>query len=154
MVLMKLNAVGLRGARNLAPGELSGGMARRVALARAIALDPMLVMYDEPFAGLDPISLNVIGNLVRQFNDALGVSSIIVTYDVTESLKVVDYVYILAGGVVIAEGVTADIIRSNDPFVQQFIHALPDGPIAFHYPANRPYLSELRVDLDSLAEGD
>lgn len=154
MVLMKLNAVGLRGARNLLPGELSGGMARRVALARAIALDPMLVMYDEPFAGLDPISLNVIGNLVRQFNDALGVSSIIVTYDVTESLKVVDYVYILASGTLIAEGVTADMIESNDPFVRQFIHALPDGPIAFHYPANRSYLRELRVDPDSLAARD
>jgi phospholipid/cholesterol/gamma-HCH transport system ATP-binding protein len=144
MVLMKLNAVGLRGARNLTPGELSGGMARRVALARAIALDPMLMMYDEPFAGLDPISLNVIGNLVRQFNDALGVSSIIVTYDVVESLKVVDYVYILADGVVIAEGGTAEIKASNDPFVRQFINALPDGPIAFHYPTNQPYLENLR----------
>jgi phospholipid/cholesterol/gamma-HCH transport system ATP-binding protein len=120
-------------------------MARRVALARAIALDPMLVMYDEPFAGLDPISLNVIGNLVRQFNDALGVSSIIVTYDVTESLKVVDYVYIIANGVVLAEGITSEIIASSDPFVRQFIHALPDGPMAFHYPATRPYISELGV---------
>ena len=135
LVLMKLQAVGLRGARNLMPGELSGGMGRRVALARAIALDPMLIMYDEPFAGLDPISLNVIGNLVRQFNDALGVSSIIVTYDVHESLKVVDYVYIIADGVVLAEGVTADIRASKDPFVRQFINALPDGPMAFHYPA-------------------
>ena len=143
MVLMKLNAVGLRGARNLTPGELSGGMGRRVALARAIALDPMLIMYDEPFAGLDPITLNVIGNLVREFNDALGVSSIIVTYDVTESLKVVDYVYILADGVVIAEGVTSEIQSSNDPFVRQFIHALPDGPIGFHYPTTRPYLESL-----------
>jgi phospholipid/cholesterol/gamma-HCH transport system ATP-binding protein len=143
LVLMKLNAVGLRGARDLTPGELSGGMARRVALARAIALDPMLVMYDEPFAGLDPISLNVIGNLVRQFNDALGVSSIIVTYDVVESLKVVDYVYIIAGGVVLAEGLTPEIIASNDPFVRQFIHAMPDGPMAFHYPATRPYRSAL-----------
>ena len=145
LVLMKLNAVGLRGARNLTPGELSGGMGRRVALARAIALDPMLVMYDEPFAGLDPISLNVIGNLVRQFNDALGVSSIIVTYDVPESLKVVDYVYIIAGGIVLAEGTTSEIITSNDPFVRQFIHALPDGPMAFHYPSSRAYMSELGV---------
>jgi len=143
LVLMKLNAVGLRGARDLTPGELSGGMGRRVALARAIALDPMLVMYDEPFAGLDPISLNVIGNLVRQFNDALGVSSIIVTYDVVESLKVVDYVYILAAGKVLAEGVTSEIIASDDPFVRQFIHALPDGPMAFHYPASRSYMSSL-----------
>jgi len=119
-------------------------MARRVALARAIALDPMLIMYDEPFAGLDPISLNVIGNLVRQFNDALGVSSIIVSYDVVESLKVVDYVYILADGVVIAEGDTAGIKATNDPFVRQFINALPDGPIAFHYPTTQPYLDNLR----------
>jgi phospholipid/cholesterol/gamma-HCH transport system ATP-binding protein len=154
MVLMKLNAVGLRGARNLTPGELSGGMGRRVALARAIALDPMLVMYDEPFAGLDPITLNVIGNLVRQFNDALGVSSIIVTYDVTESLKIVDYVYIIAGGVVIAEGVTSDIVTSKDPFVRQFIHALPDGPLAFHYPASRSYRTDLLVDPKGLAASD
>jgi len=144
MVLMKLHAVGLRGARNLRPGELSGGMARRVALARAIALDPMLVMYDEPFAGLDPISLNVIGNLVRQFNDALGVSSIIVSYDVVESLKVVDYVYILADGVVTAEGSTAEIKASNDPFVRQFVNALPYGPIEFNYPSTSPYLENLR----------
>jgi phospholipid/cholesterol/gamma-HCH transport system ATP-binding protein len=154
MVLMKLNAVGLRGARNLTPGELSGGMGRRVALARAIALDPMLVMYDEPFAGLDPISLNVIGNLVRQFNDALGVSSIIVTYDVTESLKVVDYVYIIADGVVIAEGVTSDIVTSSDSFVRQFIHALPDGPIAFHHSADRSYVMDLGVDAKGFAHNE
>src|SRR5437879_7244818 len=154
LVLMKLHAVGLRGAAQLTPGELSGGMGRRVALARAIALDPMLVMYDEPFAGLDPISLNVIGNLVRQLNDALGVSSIIVTYDVTESLKVVDYIYIIAGGIVIAEGVTSEIISSNDPFVRQFIHALPDGPIAFHYPASRTYINDLNVDANGLAASD
>lgn len=144
LVLMKLNAVGLRGAKDLRTGELSGGMGRRVALARALALDPMLVMYDEPFAGLDPISLNVIGNLVRQFNDALGVTSIVVTYDVTESLKVVDYVYILADGVVLAEGVTEDIRASTDAYVRQFIHALPDGPMAFHYPTAQPYLGDLR----------
>ena len=150
MVLMKLHAVGLRGARNLMPAELSGGMGRRVALARAIALDPMLVMYDEPFAGLDPISLNVIGNLVRQFNDSLGVSSIIVTYDVHESLKVVDYVYILADGVVLAEGVTADIFASQDPFVRQFINALPDGPMAFHYPS-KPYPEDLGLDAVQLS---
>jgi len=150
LVLMKLQAVGLRGARNLMPAELSGGMGRRVALARAIALDPMLVMYDEPFAGLDPISLNVIGNLVRQFNDALGVSSIIVTYDVHESLKVVDYVYIIADGIVLAEGVTSDIRASADPFVRQFIHALPDGPMAFHYPS-KPYSADLGLDAVQLA---
>ena len=151
LVLMKLQAVGLRGARNLMPAELSGGMGRRVALARAIALDPMLIMYDEPFAGLDPISLNVIGNLVRRFNDALDVSSIIVTYDVHESLKVVDYVYILADGVVLAEGVTSDIHASNDPFVRQFMNALPDGPMAFHYPSNKPYATDLGFDAVQLA---
>jgi phospholipid/cholesterol/gamma-HCH transport system ATP-binding protein len=150
LVLMKLQAVGLRGARNLMPAELSGGMGRRVALARALALDPMLVMYDEPFAGLDPISLNVIGNLVRQFNDALGVSSIIVTYDVHESLKVVDYVYILADGAVLAEGVTADVFASQDPFVRQFIDALPDGPMAFHYPS-KPYPADLGLDAVQLS---
>ena len=145
LVLMKLQAVGLRGARRLMPAELSGGMGRRVALARAIALDPMLVMYDEPFAGLDPISLNVIGNLVRQFNDALGTTSIIVTYDVLESLKVVDYVYILADGVVLAEGTAADVRASEDPFVRQFINALPDGPMAFHYPS-KPYKADLGLE--------
>jgi phospholipid/cholesterol/gamma-HCH transport system ATP-binding protein len=154
MVLMKLNAVGLRGARDLTPGELSGGMARRVALARAIALDPMLVMYDEPFAGLDPISLNVIGNLVRQFNDALGVSSIIVTYDIVESLKVVDYVYIMADGIVVAEGLTSEITASSDPFVRQFIHALPDGPMAFHYPTSRPYRGALGVQGGASSRAD
>ena len=142
LVLMKLQAVGLRGARKLLPGELSGGMARRVALARAIAMDPMLVMYDEPFAGLDPITLNVIGNLIRQLNDALGVSSIVVTYDVHESLKIVDYVYILADGVLIAEGTAAEVQASTDPFVRQFINALPDGPMAFHYQA-KPYAADL-----------
>ena len=151
LVLMKLQAVGLRGARTLMPAELSGGMGRRVALARAIALDPMLIMYDEPFAGLDPISLNVIGNLVRELNDALGVSSIIVTYDVHESLKVVDYVYILADGVVLAEGVTSDIRASEDPFVRQFVNALPDGPMAFHYPGNKPYPADLGLDAVQLA---
>jgi phospholipid/cholesterol/gamma-HCH transport system ATP-binding protein len=155
LVLMKLQAVGLRGARNLMPAELSGGMGRRVALARAIALDPMLVMYDEPFAGLDPISLNVIGNLVRKFNDALGVSSIIVTYDVHESLKVVDYVYILADGIVLTEGVTADVFASKDPFVRQFINALPDGPMAFHYPS-KPYPVDLGLEAvqESATEGE
>ena len=134
LVLMKLHAVGLRGAHALMPGELSGGMARRVALARAIALDPDLLMYDEPFAGLDPISLNVIATLIRRLNDALGLTSIIVTYDVSESIKVVDYLYFISGGKVVAEGPTAEIKTSNDPFVRQFLDAKPDGPVAFHYP--------------------
>ena len=109
-------------------------MARRVALARAIALDPDLLMYDEPFAGLDPISLNVIATLIRRLNDALGLTSIIVTYDVSESIKVVDYLYFISGGKVVAEGPTAEIKTSNDPFVRQFLDAEPDGPVAFHYP--------------------
>jgi len=141
LVLMKLHAVGLRGAHGLMPGELSGGMARRVALARAIALDPLLLMYDEPFAGLDPVSLNVVADLIRRLNDALGVSSIIVTYDVSESLKVVDYVIFISEGVVAAQGPTADIIHSDSPFVRQFIDGKVDGPVAFHTPG-RP-ISEI-----------
>lgn len=144
LVLMKLNAVGLRGASGLMPNELSGGMARRVALARAIALDPTLIMYDEPFAGLDPISLNVIANLIRTLNDALGITSIVVTYDVFESLKVVDYVYFLHDGVVVAEGTAKEMLRSHDRFVDQFVNAKPDGPVAFHHPAE-PYRETLRL---------
>jgi phospholipid/cholesterol/gamma-HCH transport system ATP-binding protein len=145
LVLMKLQAVGLRGARGLMPDELSGGMARRVALARAIALDPMLIMYDEPFAGLDPISVNVIANLIRRLNDALGATSIVVTYDVTQSLKVVDYVYFIADGVIIAEGSASDILRSTDPFVHQFVHAEADGPVPFKIPC-RPYGQQLGLE--------
>jgi phospholipid/cholesterol/gamma-HCH transport system ATP-binding protein len=136
LVLMKLNAVGLRGARHLMPSELSGGMARRVALARAIALDPMLMMYDEPFAGLDPISLGVVGQLIRRLNDALGASSIIVTHDIQESLQIVDYIYFLSEGRVVAEGTPAQIRASTDPWVHQFVWAEPDGPVPFHYPAD------------------
>ena len=133
--MMKLNAVGLRGVADLMPSELSGGMARRVALARAVALDPMLIMYDEPFAGLDPISLSVIGDLIRNLNDALGASSIIVTHDVQESLKIVDYVYFVSGGRVVAEGTPADIRKSDNEFVHQFVWGEADGPVPFHYPA-------------------
>ncbi len=142
LVLMKLHAVGLRGAHRLMPAELSGGMARRVALARAIALDPMLIMYDEPFAGLDPISLSIVGELIRRLNDALGISSIVVTHDVQESLKIVDYVYFMAAGKVVAEGTADDIRHSREPFVHQFIWGEPDGPVNFHYPS-RPYGEEL-----------
>ena len=142
LVLMKLQAVGLRGARDLMPRDLSGGMERRVALARAIALDPTLIIYDEPFAGLDPISLNIIANLIRRLNDALGVTSVVVTYDISESLKIVDYVYFIHNGRVVAEGETADMLESQDPFVHQFIHAEPDGPVAFQYPG-RPYAEDL-----------
>ncbi len=144
LVLMKLHAVGLRGAHALHTGELSGGMERRVALARAIALDPMLIMYDEPFAGLDPIALNTIANLIRRLNDALGLTSIVVTYDVSESLKVADYVYFIHDGVVVAEGNAAEMADSTDPFVSQFVHAKPDGPVAFQYPS-RSYPEELEL---------
>lgn len=144
LVLMKLDAVGLRGAQSLMPGELSGGMERRVALARAIALDPMLIMYDEPFAGLDPISLTTIGNLIRRLNDALGVTSIVVTYDVSKSLEVVDYAYFIHGGVVVAEGEAAAMLDSDDPFVRQFVHAEFDGPVAFQYPS-QSYRDDLEL---------
>jgi len=142
LVLMKLNAVGLRGAARLMPSELSGGMARRVALARAIALDPMLMMYDEPFAGLDPISLGVIGQLIRQLNDALGATSILVTHDVMESLAIVDYVYFVSEGKIVAQGTADEIRASEEPFVRQFVGGLPDGPVPFQYPA-APYAEDL-----------
>ena len=144
LVLMKLHAVGLRGAHGLMPNQLSGGMSRRVALARAIALDPTLIMYDEPFAGLDPISLNVIANLIRKLNDALGVTSIIVTYDVSESLKVCDHAFFIDGGRIVAQGPTEQMMTSSDPFVRQFVHAEADGPVAFHYPS-RPVAESLKL---------
>jgi len=135
LVLLKLHAVGLRGAARLMPSELSGGMARRVALARAVALDPMLVMYDEPFAGLDPISLGVIGNIIRRLTDTLGLTSLVVTHDVQESLKIVDYVYFISEGRIEAEGTPDEIRASLQPFVHQFVHGEEDGPVPFHYPA-------------------
>ena len=135
LVLMKLDAVGLRGARDMMPGDLSGGMTRRVALARAIATDPLLAMYDEPFAGLDPISLNVIATLIRKLNDALGLTSIVVTYDVSESLKLVDYIYVIAEGKLMGEGTPDALLASEDPYLKQFLNALPDGPVRFHFPA-------------------
>ena len=135
LVLMKLHAVGLRGARDMMPSELSGGMARRVALARAIALDPMLMMYDEPFAGLDPISLGVVGNLIRRLTDTLGITSVVVTHDVQESLKIVDYVYFVSEGVIVAHGTAEEMRKSSAPFVHQFVHGEEDGPVPFHYPA-------------------
>jgi phospholipid/cholesterol/gamma-HCH transport system ATP-binding protein len=142
LVLMKLNAVGLRGAAQLMPSELSGGMARRVALARATVLDPMLVMYDEPFAGLDPISLGVVGQMIRRLNDALGITSVVVTHDVYESLKIVDYMYFVSEGKIIAQGTPEAVRASGDPYVRQFVDGEPDGPVPFHYPA-RPYATEL-----------
>ena len=142
LVLMKLHAVGLRGTAHLMPSELSGGMARRVALARAVALDPMLVMYDEPFAGLDPISLGVVGQMIRRLNDALGITSVVVTHDVYESLKIVDYMYFVSEGKIIAQGTPAEVRASADAFVRQFVEGAPDGPVPFHYPAPS-YRSEL-----------
>jgi phospholipid/cholesterol/gamma-HCH transport system ATP-binding protein len=135
LTLMKLQAVGLRGARDLMPNALSGGMARRVALARAVALDPALIMYDEPFTGLDPISLGVIGQLIRRLNDALGATSIMVTHDVQESLRMVDYIYFISEGRVVAEGTPDEVRASADPFVHQFIAAKADGPVHYHFPA-------------------
>ena len=144
LVLMKLHAVGLRGTHNLMPSELSGGMARRVALARTVALDPMLIMYDEPFAGLDPISLTVVGDLIRRLNDALGATSIVVTHDIQESLKIVDYVYFMANGVIRAEGTPGEIRASKEDFVHQFVHGEMDGPVPFHYPS-RDYRQDLNL---------
>ena len=135
IVLMKLGAVGLRGARDLMPSEISGGMARRVALARAIALDPELVMYDEPFAGLDPIALGTAASLIRALGDAMGLTTILVSHDLEETFRVADHVIILGPGNVAAQG-TPDEVRANaDPLVHQFVHALPTGPVPFHYPA-------------------
>ncbi len=144
LVLMKLHAVGLRGASRLMPGDLSGGMSRRVALARAIAAEPLLAMYDEPFAGLDPISLNVIAQLIRRLNYALGTTSIVVTYDVSETLKLVDYIYVIADGVLAGEGTPAELLASEDPFLKQFLNALPDGPVKFDLPAP-PMAEDLRL---------
>ncbi|MEG2468828.1 MAG: ABC transporter ATP-binding protein [Comamonas sp.] len=135
IVLMKLHAVGLRGARDLMPSQVSGGMARRVALARAIALDPELVMYDEPFAGLDPISLGTAARLIRTLNDALGLTSILVSHDVEETFHVADHVMILGAGGIAAQGTPDEVRQNPDPLVQQFIHARPQGPVPFHYPA-------------------
>ena len=142
LVLLKLNAVGLRGAHKLMPTELSGGMARRIALARAVALDPALIMYDEPFAGLDPISMGVICDLIRTLNDALGATSIIVTHDVEETFSFADYIYFVADGVVAAEGTPEDLRKSILPFVHQFVYGEKDGPVPFHYAAG-DYKQEL-----------
>ncbi len=148
LVYMKLEAVGLRGAAQLMPSELSGGMARRVALARAVSLDPTLIMYDEPFAGLDPISLGVIARLIRRLNDSLGATSIIVTHDVQESLHIVDYVYLVSDGNVVAEGTADEVRKSRQPFVRQFVNGEPDGPVAFHYPSQ-----SYAADLDGVRAG-
>jgi phospholipid/cholesterol/gamma-HCH transport system ATP-binding protein len=144
LVMMKLQSVGLRGAYDLMPAELSGGMARRVALARTTALDPMLIMYDEPFAGLDPVSMGVIGQLIRRLNDALGATSIIVTHDVAEALELVDYVYFMSEGAIVTHGSPEELRISDKPFVHQFVHGETDGPMPFHYPAD-DYARDLRA---------
>ena len=136
IVLMKLNAVGLRGAAQLRIDEVSGGMARRIALARAVALDPEVIMYDEPFTGLDPIAMGVTANLIRRLNDTTGATSLVVSHDVQECFAIADYVYLMAqGGRVVAHGLPAEINESTDPEVRQFIRGEPDGPVKFHYPA-------------------
>ena len=145
LVLLKLEAVGMRGAHHLMPFELSGGMARRVALARAVVLDPMLVMYDEPFAGLDPISLSVIGQLIRKLNDALGATSIVVSHDIVEAMQIVDYFYFVSEGVIMGEGTPDEIRRTDLPFIRQFVHGETDGPVPFHYPA-RPYAVDVGLE--------
>jgi len=134
IVLMKLNAVGLRGARDLMPNEISGGMARRVALARAIVLDPELIMYDEPFSGLDPISLGTAAQLIRQLNDTLGITSVVVSHDLEETFRIADNVIILANGGIAAQGTPDEVRRSGDPLVHQFVNAESEGPVKFHYP--------------------
>lgn len=136
LVLMKLQMVGLRGARNLMPSELSGGMSRRVALARAIALDPELIMYDEPLSGQDPITMGVLLKLMRTLNDALGLTTIIVSHDVQETLSILDYGYVISNGQLIGKGTTNALNQDKSEQLQQFLHGLPDGPVPFHYPAN------------------
>jgi phospholipid/cholesterol/gamma-HCH transport system ATP-binding protein len=135
LVLLKLEAVGLRGARDLMPSELSGGMARRVALARGIILDPQLIMYDEPFTGQDPIAIGVLMKLMRILNDALGMTSIVVSHDVQEVFHIADYVYVISNGKIIGKGTPKDLQTSESPAVKQFIQGLPDGVVPFHYPA-------------------
>lgn len=142
VVLMKLEAVGLRGARDLMPSELSGGMARRAALARAIALEPMMIMYDEPFTGLDPISKGVIAKLIRELNQSLGITSIVVSHDVAETCMISDYAYLVGDGRIIGEGTPAEVQKSKSEHVRQFMDGLPDGPVPYQYPAG-DYIEDL-----------
>ena len=142
LVLMKLQAVGLRGTQDLMPAALSGGMARRVAFARALALDPSLIMFDEPFAGQDPISMGVLVKLIRSLNDALNMTTIIVSHDVQETISIADYIYIISGGQIMGAGTPDELSQSKDAWVQQFMQGLPDGPVSFHYPA-KDYAEDL-----------
>ena len=148
LVLMKLQAVGLRGARDLMPSELSGGMARRVALARAIALDPMMIMYDEPFTGQDPISMGILVHLIKSLNTTLGLTSIIVSHDVKETATIADYIYVISEGKVVGQGTPEAIEKSDSAWVQQFMHGNADGPVHFHYPAI-DYLDDLSLKAKS-----
>ncbi|MEJ2360945.1 MAG: ABC transporter ATP-binding protein [Gammaproteobacteria bacterium] len=152
LVLIKLHAVGLRGARDLMPSELSGGMARRVALARAIALDPMIMMYDEPFTGQDPISMGVLVRLIRKLNDALGLTSIIVSHDIAETSSIADYIYLLSDGKVVGQGTAEELNQSSSEWAQQFLKGLPDGPVPFHYQAV-DYLEDLLAGADRRSGG-
>lgn len=142
LVLMKLNAVGLRGARDLMPSQLSGGMARRVALARAIALDPDLLMYDEPFTGQDPIAMGVVLSLIKSLNDALGTTSVLVSHDIHETISIADQIFVISDGQVIGSGTPAELQQHTSERIRQFMNGLPDGPVPFHYPAD-----DLRFDL-------
>jgi phospholipid/cholesterol/gamma-HCH transport system ATP-binding protein len=142
LVLMKLEAVGLRGARDLMPAQLSGGMARRVALARAIVLDPMMIMYDEPFTGQDPISMGVLVHLIHDLNHGLGLTSIVVSHDVQETASIADYVYLISDGKVVGRGAPQAVAQSDSPWIRQFLDGLPDGPVHFHYPSE-DYVSDL-----------
>jgi phospholipid/cholesterol/gamma-HCH transport system ATP-binding protein len=153
LVLMKLQAVGLRGARHLMPAQLLGGMARRVALARAIALDPMMIMYDEPFTGQDPISLGVLVKLIRDLNHSLGLTSVLVSHDVHETLSIADYIYMISEGKVVGQGTPDELDRSASQFVGQFVHGLADGPVPFHYPAATDYAGDLLGTLAARSGG-
>lgn len=146
LVLMKLSAVGLRGTQDMKTAELSGGMARRIALARAIALDPALMLYDEPFTGLDPISLGVIAHLIKKLNDALGTTAIMVTHDIHHSLELADYVYFMAGGEIIASGTPQEVLNASDPWVAQFVKGAADGPVQFAFPASTPVARDFGMD--------
>lgn len=152
LVLLKLNAVGLRGARDLMPQELSGGMARRVALARAIALDPDMVMFDEPFAGQDPIAMGVLVKLIKSLNQSVGVTSVIVSHDVPETLSIADYIYVVSGGKVVGHGTPDEVMNSASAEVRQFMRGEPDGPVPFHFPA-RDYAEDLLAAGEDVAHG-
>jgi len=143
LVLMQLETVGLRGAHGLMPSELSGGMSRRVALARALVFNPQLMMYDEPFTGQDPITMGVLVKLIKHLNDILGLTSIIVSHDVAETASIADYIYVIAAGKIIGEGTPQQVLHNESPIVRQFIQGLPDGIVPFHYPAIHKYIQDL-----------